>query len=151
MEYKFDKVLKRVLPKGKVKHSKRVADRLKKLPKEVQYAALFHDYIERGGDPVMLQQILPDSSYQLVKLMTSESGESPIKTIQKRLSEIKNEDLKNFLILIKMADRKDNYEKRKRKNILTDKYIKKTKKLVSFLLQSYTGDFNLILDILNNK
>lgn len=131
------------MPPRKVRHSLRVANMVSHLPKKVRYAAAFHDYLERGGDISALKGKLHKDTINLVKLLTSDDNDDPLTHIKKAIKGV-NPDLKNFLILIKMADRKDNFEKRKRQNKLTKKYKDKTLKLISFLLQNYSGDPKLM-------
>jgi 16S rRNA C1402 (ribose-2'-O) methylase RsmI len=140
MEYNFDRILRSVLPKGKVNHSKRVAKKLTHLPATVQDAALFHDYLERGGSIDDIIDKLHPESVELINLLTNETGESVIKHVKNTLNAVENEELRNFLILIKIADRKDNYTKRLRRDTLTKKYKIKTKKLLKYLIASYTGN-----------
>lgn len=140
MSREFDEVLKQVLPKSKLKHSKRVANKLWHMPKVVKDAALFHDYLERGGTVESISPLLHKDSIKLIKLLTNENGLSPIKHIKNILSDVNDDTLKEFLILIKIADRKDNYTKRIKNKTITKKYKKKTKELLSFLLSQYKGD-----------
>lgn len=148
MKRKFDRILRDVMSKRKVKHSLRVFDKFKKYPKYVRYGALFHDYLERGGDIKVLESILDPKSIALVKMLTLGSEDDLIPHMDSVLCKTDDEELKNFLILIKLVDRKDNYTKRVRTNTLTKKYKKKTKDLVRFLTSRYTGDLKLIKNIL---
>jgi hypothetical protein len=139
MEYKFDRILRNVLPNRKVKHSVRVANKVSHLPPTVQDAALFHDYIERGGSIDDIKYELQPESIELINLLTNETGESVYTHVKKTLESIEDDQLRNFLILIKIADRRDNYTKRLRKRTLTKKYKTKTKKLLKYLISKYTG------------
>lgn len=136
------------MPKGKVRHSNRVRRKLKKLPKHIQYAGLFHDYLERGGDLTKIKKTLPKKSIRLVKLLTADDEDSPLKHMKAIISAQDDEELINFLILIKLADRVDNFNKRVNKDNLSDKYKKKTEALVSYLVDRYSGDSSLLREIL---
>lgn len=140
MDYNFDRILRSVLTNKKLKHSIRVADKVSHLPPEVQDAALFHDFVEGGGSIYDIAYKLSPESIQLINLLTNENDESVLTHVKHTLSTITDENLKNFLILIKIADRKDNYNKRIKRNKLTKKYKEKTKKLLKFLIRAYTGD-----------
>ena len=148
MNYNFDKVLRDAMPVRKIKHSKRVMDRLINLPDDAKYAALFHDYLERGGDVSVLKNILPERSIELVRLLTIDNNDSPLKHVRNVLSSGLDENLANFLILIKIADRKDNYNKRIKSKCLSKKYKRKTKELLEFLIATYSGPKGLLKDAL---
>ena len=145
---KFNKLLKAVMPRRKVKHSVRVAKRLKNTPTEVQYAALFHDYKERGGDIEILKSVLDPSTIHLIELMSVKGKQSITEYMEQTLNSITDSNLKNFLILIKLADRKDNFNKREKTRKLTPKYRKKTRELIRVLIHNYTGDKHLLNDAL---
>lgn len=149
MKLGFDKILKAAMPKRKVNHSKRVAKKMQNMPKDVQYAALFHDYLERGGDLTKIKEILPKKAISLIQLLTNDEESSPLKHMRNVLeSGVVDERLANLLILIKIADRKDNYNKRIRNGSLTKKYKKKTSKLLEYLTKKYTGPRQLLKDAL---
>lgn len=134
-------MLNRYMPKGKIKHAKQVVKYLDFAPKYVKIAALFHDYLERGGDKKWLKANISKRSYKLVEMLTHDND--PLTHIKTVIDSIDNEKEKNFLILIKLADRKDNYKKRVRNKSLTPKYKRKTKELISYLKSQYSGDIDL--------
>ncbi len=140
-------MLKAVMPRRKVRHSNRVAQRLKNAPTEIQYAALFHDYKERGGNLDHLKEILSPTTIHLIELMSVDNG-SIVGHMEETLNTITDSNLKNFLILIKLADRRDNFIKKGKTGKLTDKYRKRTKNLIRVLLHHYTGSKKLLNDAL---
>lgn len=131
----------KIMPKRKVKHSLRVAADVAEVvdDKDTVLGALFHDYIERGGRVEKLP--ISNKSKTLVKLLTTiddnykDSENIPLSHMKDIISQVKDEKLKNKLILIKLADRLDKF---KNKNV-SKKYKRKSKKLIKFLLKKYTG------------
>lgn len=140
--------LAKVLNKNKVKHSMRVVSHLDKLPKHVKIAAIYHDFIENGGDENWLYNNVNSESIKLIRHLSIEDGSTPLEHLKSVISSIEDEDEKNFVILIKIADRLDNFKKRIRKNELSEKYRKKTKKLLEFLIFNYTGNKKILKRLL---
>jgi|TARA_R110000787_G_scaffold336_8_gene1209 hypothetical protein len=150
MNLRFNKILKATMPKSKIKHSNRVFNKLDGLPSDVKYAALFHDYLESGGSLSKIEKVLPPKTIDLIKLLTITDDTSVIEHIKKTLkSGDITTQLSNFLILIKIADRKDNYNKRVSKGKLTKKYKKKSKTLLAYLIKQYNGPRQLLKDALS--
>ena len=154
LESKVSKAIKRMkpilkeLPKKKIKHSINVANELKDHNKTAIYAALGHDYLERGGnleeliDHLILNDI-PLNVIRIIKALSQDdhidSENEPLTHISHELSQLHNDDIKNTIILIKLSDRLDNIKKKLRTGKLTKKYIKKSINLCDFLSNEYTG------------
>ena len=66
------KTLKKSMPLQKVKHSKRVANLIKVLTtsQDVHNAALYHDFLERGGNIDVLKNKISLYSIKLVEFLT---------------------------------------------------------------------------------
>lgn len=142
-----------ILPKNKRKHSKRVALQLNKIgiKKEGVYAGLLHDYLENGGSILelsdRLEEIgLPESVITIVRYLTHDDID-PLDHIKSEFDKINNQDLKNLIILIKLSDRLDNLHKRSL-NRISDKYKRKSAKLVEYLVSQYTGNQKLLHKLL---
>lgn len=161
--------LKGELDKSDIKSIKKVVDYINKLNKskgihslnvskkvsrytdnlDVILGALFHDYIERGGDIDKLP--ISKKAKKIVKFLSSESKNysgsenEPLEHLINVLPEIKNEKLKNDVILVKLMDRYDNIKKRGK--ALSKKYVEKTKQLFNYLYNQFTGDKNILIKI----
>ena len=74
------KKIKKVLPTKKLKHSKRVADltRLLNDNPDIYSAAVYHDFLERGGEKSDMKKILSPYSIQLVKVLSNETDEDTL-------------------------------------------------------------------------
>jgi hypothetical protein len=107
----------------------------------VVMAALFHDFLERGGDHSVLEKLgLPSGTIQVIDVLTSDKGdEYPLEHLQKVLPTL-DENLKNMVILIKLSDRIDNLSKRVDAGGIGNNYMNKSNELVKWLFQQYTGD-----------
>lgn len=155
--------LLQVLPKGKQKHSKRVAKSLNKakVNKIGVYAGLLHDYLERGGDLYTLTQHIDELGLppQIVAVVRSLSQDEnaeegtdinqPLSHLQAVLQQIGDEEIKNIIILAKLSDRLDNLHKRLRRGKLGKKYVAKSKDLIQWLSDQYTGKPKSFRKILN--
>jgi hypothetical protein len=134
--------LEPVMSKGKRKHSLGVGKTISGmgLPPHTQNAAYFHDYIERGGDIQELigrLQISPQS-LKIIQILTAEGD--PLQHMMQVLSDpMIDEHTKNMAILIKIADRVDNLNRRLETNNLSPKYLKKSEKLFKNLFQLCSG------------
>lgn len=134
----------KVMPKSKQKHSLRVAKNIASVEQDVDVilAALFHDYIERGGkiEKLPVSNLTKDIIFFLTSFDEEYEGEKnvPLAHIKEVLKKIKNQRLKNKLILIKLADRIDNLKKRK--GNINKSYRKKSEELIKYLLKKYEGD-----------
>jgi hypothetical protein len=152
------KTLKKSMPLQKVKHSKRVANLVKLLStsKDVYNAALYHDYLERGGDIKVLKNIINSYSIKLVEFLTYYDNDIKISK-NKSLDILKDrfKDLdtktKNDIIEIKICDRIDNLIRKKELNKLNDKYLIKSKELINFLTSSYDGRKSLLTNFIQNN
>lgn len=149
------------LPKKKIKHSVNVAKELKNHNKIAIYAALGHDYLERGGDIADLVDHLadhniPDKVLHIIKVLSQDEdddADDPLEHMQDQLPQIHDEEIRNNVILIKMADRLDNLRKRYKKNELNKKYVKKSRKLIHYLMSTYNGTdsiYNKLVNKLDN-
>jgi len=141
------------LGKKKGVHSLKVSSHVSKYSNDpdVIIGALFHDYIERGGKIKNLP--ISKKAKKIIKFLSSESKNlsgvenEPLEHLMNVVPEIKNEKLKNNIIIVKLVDRYDNLAKRG-KNV-SKNYLTKTKDLFSFLVQHYTGDKRILVNIAN--
>jgi (p)ppGpp synthase/HD superfamily hydrolase len=146
-----------IMPKGKLKHSIRVSDRLVDLDvdKDVILGALFHDYIERGGDVDDLS--ISEDTKDIVRFLSSfddtfaSSDNEPLEHLIHVFGRIDNQELKNQLVMIKLSDRVDNLNRRGKS--VSKGYLKKSIALLKFLMSNYTGSVDLgkLLMALNRK
>jgi len=151
------KVLKQVidyinqLNKKKGMHSLDVSKQVARYTDNIDtiLGALFHDYIERGGNIDKLP--ISKKAKKIVKFLSSEtkdysgSENEPLEHLMEVIPEIKNENLKNNVILVKLMDRYDNLKRRGK--ALSKKYIHKTKQLFHYLAQHFTGKKKILLQI----
>jgi (p)ppGpp synthase/HD superfamily hydrolase len=133
----------------KVKHSCKVAELTKELTddEDVYYAALYHDYLERGGSYEELGKVISKKAYSLVLALTKDGVDTlDTETDNVTLAAIKakfhryDAESRNALVIIKLCDRVDNLKKRRKRDELSKKYIRKSVELVEFLCGEYTGD-----------
>lgn len=146
-----------IMPKDKIKHSIRVSDRLVDfdVDKDVILGALFHDYIERGGDVDSLD--LSEDTKDIIRFLSSfddkfsDSDNEPLEHLIHVFGRIQNQGLKNKLVLIKVSDRIDNLNRRGKS--VSKKYLNKSIDLLRFLMANYTGSVDLgeLLMALNRK
>lgn len=148
----------KVMSRGKQRHSMRVSSSLMdmgSMDRDVVLGALFHDYIERGGDIDKLD--VSQNVKDIVNFLSvfddsyETSKNPPLEHLRDVFGKIDNQSLKNYLIEIKVADRVDNL-KRRGKNI-SKGYLKKSIELIEFLMGNYTGSMDLVglLRVLNKK
>jgi hypothetical protein len=158
----FQGTLGDVMPQGKVKHSARVARTVfnavadaqdQKLVNKGRFAdldshkwtavmaAIFHDYLERGGDHSVLNQLnLSPDSISVINALTSDKGEEdPLTHMQEVLPQL-NQKLRNIVILIKLSDRIDNLRRRMGAGGIGWKYLAKSSSLMNYLFRAYSGD-----------
>tara|TARA_R110000868_G_scaffold118613_5_gene314552 strand:- start:866 stop:1432 length:567 start_codon:yes stop_codon:yes gene_type:complete len=144
--------LLQIMPKAKIKHSKRVAKELNKAKagKIGVYAGLLHDYLERGGDLYTLSQHidelkLPPQIIQAVHALSADEENvktqpnQPLSHIQAVLQGIDDDGLRNIVILAKLSDRLDNLKKRGKRGKIGVKYRAKSLDLINWLSHNYTG------------
>lgn len=156
-ELKYGKAIRQmqpllgVMPQYKIDHSIRVGRRLHKAGagKRGAYAGLLHDYLERGGDIETLSQHigdlgLPQEIARAVHALSSEDGVDPLAHMQEVLPTIKDDDLRNLIILCKISDRLDKIRQR-----TSGKFQKKSRKLISYLASKYTGELRPLKNLLN--
>jgi (p)ppGpp synthase/HD superfamily hydrolase len=154
-EFNWGKAKKKVnpllstMPKHKQKHSKRVGRSLEKAGagKVATYAGLLHDYLERGGDIEALSDHigelgLPQKIVMAVQALSQDendisSANQPLAHLKQVLRGVQNEDLRNIIILAKLADRIDNL--RRRLPNISKRYRQKSNELISYLTKMYTG------------
>lgn len=150
--YVSTKPIKKVLSKNKLKHSKRVANNTSYMiySEDVYNAALYHDFLEKGGSDTILKTIVSEYSYELIQALSHSDNESVIKALKNKLIG-KSEKFINDIIIIKLADRADNLKRRANDRSLNKEYIKKSIKLIQYLYDSYTGDSPNISKFINNK
>ena len=132
----------------KVKHSCKVAEIVKLFTdsEDLYQAALYHDYIERGGKKEELLHLISPYATELVMHLTKTEDlaaqvEDDNETLAILRLAIENlpESVRNDIVVIKVADRADNLRKREKKGELSKGYIKKSAELVEYLFNSYTG------------
>ena len=146
------KILKKSMPVEKVKHSKRVANLVKLLSTspDVYNAALYHDFLERGGSIERLRNKISVYSLKLVEFLTYYDNDIKIsknKSLDILKERFRNIDLKskNHIIEIKICDRIDNLLRKKQENKLSEKYLLKSQELFDFLISSYDGKKDILL------
>jgi len=149
--------LRDVMPKGKVQHSLRVGSSAARIGLDAHTvnAAILHDFIERGGNlNVLVDHLgLSPKTVAVIRYLSSEEknvgesgGNEPLEHIRQVLaSPTMDADTSNVVILIKIADRLDNLKKRVNAGGVGKGYLQKSKDLITFLFQSYTGDAKPIL------
>jgi (p)ppGpp synthase/HD superfamily hydrolase len=148
------KQLKRSLafmPKEKVKHSLRVGATAMKAglsPEDVE-AAILHDYIERGGDPAVLDKLrlTPRARrvIQALSLTEKTPGVDDTVAVQHHIEQMLADPNipphdKNIAIIVKCADRIDNLRKRIKRQRLEPPYVEASLRLLQTLSQAFTGD-----------
>ncbi len=141
LEYVDMKHVKKILSGNKLKHSKRVGEltKLIKDDKDVYSAAVYHDFLERGGEMKDMSNILTPYALDLVKLLTNEDNDDTLIKLKNSLSN-KPQTIINDILIIKLCDRCDNLKKRVFKNIITKAYINKSAELIQWIWDSYKGD-----------
>lgn len=152
------KTLKKSMPLQKVKHSKRVANLIKLLTtsQDVHNAALYHDFLERGGNIDVLKNKISLYSIKLVEFLTyydndiKLSKNKSLDILKDRFKDIDTKT-KNDIIEIKICDRIDNLIRKKELNKLTDKYLIKSEELINFLISSYDGGKSLLINFIQSN
>lgn len=135
------KPAKKVLSDKKFKHSKRVAE-LTKILKDENYiysAAIYHDFLERGGTLEELKNLVPKESIEIIEILTNDTDESTILKLKSKL-EGKSINVINDVLLIKLCDRCDNLKIRYNNKELKSNYIDKSAELIQWIYQTYSGD-----------
>ncbi len=151
LEYVDMKHAKRVLPNKKLKHSKRVGELTKLIKDDVDIysAAVYHDFLERGGEFTDMEEILSPYALELVQILTNDTDEDTLHKLKFALSG-KPQKFINDILIIKLCDRCDNLKKREFKNILNKSYIKKSAELIQWIWDSYKGDKTKIKMFIDN-
>ena len=152
LDTKEMKHAKKVLPTKKLKHSKRVAEltKLIKDNKDIYSAAVYHDFLERGGDIKDMSKILSPYALLLVKDLTNENDEDTYTKLKNSLVG-KTPSFVNDILTIKLCDRTDNLKKRVFKNSLNKGYLKKSSDLIQFIYDTYSGDKQILLNFMENQ
>ncbi len=150
--YVSTKPIKKVLSKSKLKHSKRVANNTTKMvhSEDVYNAGLYHDFLEKGGDVIVLKNIVNEYTYDLIIALSHDEDGSVLKTIKKNLLG-KDIQFINDIVVIKLCDRADNLKRRLKENNLSKDYVKKSVKLIQHLYDIYQGDKTTITKFINKK
>lgn len=136
----------KVMPNRKINHSKNVAKLVKTLTNSIDVydAALYHDYLERGGKEKKAKKVLSYYAHKLVLALTKQKFKNTkkISTLDdlKMKFETFSNTFKNDVIYIKLCDRTDNLNKRMKSGKISKKYIKKSIDLIQFLYDNYIGD-----------
>lgn len=125
-------------------HSKKVNKLVKHISTDpnVEQAALFHDFIEQGGDIKTLKTIVTPKAVKLVKKLTNKEGADVLKKLKKQLKNT-SKDVRDKVIKIKLADRADNFYKRQQNGKLNNKYVNKTAALVNYLYKEFSDSQQL--------
>jgi (p)ppGpp synthase/HD superfamily hydrolase len=154
---RFQNHLGRVMPKQKVNHSLRVGATMVKAgaPHSAIKAALFHDYLERGGSPEKMHKVIhSDHETKAMIHALSSSGKDaarhsnePLEHLKHTLSQPMHPDTKNHIILIKLADRLDNLKKRAKAGGVGENYRQKSKDLIRHLTHHYTGNRDNVMKL----
>ena len=141
-------LLNQYMNKRKVKHSCKVAELTTALTssEDVYNAALYHDYVERGGTLEELKKVVTPYSYALIMALTKTetdyeeaSGKNVTLDVLKSKLLVIPEHMRHDLIIIKIADRTDNLRKRLKAGDLSKHYLRKSAELIQFLFNAYTG------------
>jgi hypothetical protein len=153
------KTISSVMPKEKVQHSFRVGTTAAKAGLDSTYvdAAVLHDYLERGGDPKVLEKLgLSDSALSIIKLLSideknpgMDDNEAVYQHVLQMLRSNEPQRVKDIAIIIKCSDRLDNLRKRVKRSNLTSDYYKKSMKLLNLLMGYFRGPSNWIKFIRN--
>ena len=133
--------IRKVMSRYKYKHSKRVANLTKEFTnsEDVYNSALYHDFLERGGEKSETRKILSFSSYELVLALSHDEDEDTLESLKTSLHD-KPQEFINNIVYIKLCDRTDNLKTKFSNDNLKSKYIKKSSKLIQFLYDSFEGD-----------
>jgi (p)ppGpp synthase/HD superfamily hydrolase len=139
------KTFHKTLNQKKKIHSKNVRNLACKMgcDNDTEQAALFHDFIENGGSPKKLKNLVSPTAFGLIKDMTNKKNKDVLKSIKQKLKNA-DDNKKINLIKIKLADRAENVQTRIKENRLKLKYINKTAELVNYLYQEYPDNKNKI-------
>lgn len=139
-----------IMPTQKVIHSMNVAKNVTKYSDDVDIimSALFHDYIERGGDIDRID--ISETSKDIIKMLSildNENETSEFIDVEMHMNEIlsgiENQELRNDIIHIKLSDRLDNIRKRAVKKSLSKDYLNKSIDLFKTMDEYYNGKFNI--------
>jgi len=136
------------MPKKKRQHSDRVRKIVKRVgaDEDAQIAALFHDYLERGGrmeDAKKKFKFSPRIEQIILALSDDDKNDSdasngPLAHMRIVLANPEFDiETKKIVILIKIADRLDNLKKRILADQLGKSYIQKSKDLLQYLFIVY--------------
>lgn len=152
LEYVNMKHVKKVLSEKKLKHSKRVGELTKHIKNDadIYSAAVYHDFLERGGNIEDLEKILTPHALELVQILTNDTNDDTLYKLKTSLLG-KPENIINEILIIKLCDRSDNLKKRVLKNILTKGYVNKSVDLIQWIWDSYKGDKSVIKNFIINQ
>jgi len=151
----FDKTLykqlKKVLNKKKQIHSYNVYNYLNDIEndKDSLHAALFHDFIEQGGNKKYLNKNLSLDTVKMIKILTNKS-DNVVKEFKLKTKNLNNNN-KIKIFNIKLADRADNFNKRIINNELTNEYIYKTVNLIQYIYDNYPKDKSIIINFIKSN
>ena len=142
------KPLLKGMPKRKRKHSIRVASHVNGTHDDHVWAALVHDYLERGGKLHKLAKHAAEVglSDRVVRIATAlhmgkdEEGENAVLEHLQRVIPLLDQDDVNAVALIKLADRIDNLRKRLfLRGKVGRNYWQKSEDLIRYLKSVYDG------------
>ncbi len=137
----------RPLNRNKLAHSIAVARRLHKAGADQTAidAGLLHDVSERGGDAARLYASLPAETTAILKALHVDETDAegvenlPLVHLREALPQLPSTAVRNFALLVKLADRVDNLWKRRRVGKVGKNYRRKSHELLEFIADEYSG------------
>jgi hypothetical protein len=138
------------MPDSKIDHSFRVGATVAKagLSKRYVDAAVLHDYLERGGDPNVLNRLgLSANALNIIKILSIEEktpGADDNEIVYQHVVQmLQNREIpqriKDIAIIIKCSDRLDNLRKRVKASKLNADYYYKSMRLLTTLSTHFAG------------
>lgn len=142
---KAKKKFKKIFSPSKQHHSKQVHKYVLEFGEnsDIEQAALFHDFIERGGSKDFLRDNVSLTAFKLINVLTHKSDKSTLQSLKNHFKDLTNTELIQSIEL-KLADRAANFNQRIKDNNLKSKYVNKTANLLTFLYHSYPAERNNI-------
>lgn len=126
----------------KIKHSLSVAELVIRYKKDqdVYDAALYHDYLESGGDISDISGLSDYSKSLIIALTDFKENKDPLNKLKSSVKG-KYQLFIDDLFLIKLCDRCDNLKKRYNNKSLSKNYIDKSKKLLNWITNNMSTDY----------
>lgn len=143
---RYEKFLKD-MPLHKIKHSFRVAQSVTSLHPENLEAvqiALFHDFLEQGGNESVLMTLkFNKNTIDGIIALTAHDSD-PLSHIKETIPTLPDK-VKNLVVIVKLCDRLDNLEQRYINNTLTETYLNKSEELTNWLFSQYNGEIEHLI------